>query len=128
MTYGHDDVIPVEINVESLRIQKQFWMETSDYTQAMMQELEDLDEVRAAALNKIVAQKQTVAWAYNKRVRNKSFEKGELVWKAILPLGSHLQGYGNGVRPGRTFYHSQSAWHGGIPIKEQGGSCTTTSS
>ncbi|CAL2239134.1 unnamed protein product [Prunus armeniaca] len=35
-----------------------------------------------------------VARAYNKRVRNKSFEEREVVWKAILLLGTHVAGYG----------------------------------
>ncbi|XP_034229479.1 uncharacterized protein LOC117638438 [Prunus dulcis] len=38
--------------------------------------------------------KQAVSRAYNKRVRDKSFEEGEIVWKAILPLGAHIAGYG----------------------------------
>ncbi|CAL2270038.1 unnamed protein product [Prunus armeniaca] len=41
------------------------------------------------------AQAQTaVSRAYNKRVKNKSFEEGEIVWKAVLPLGTHVAGYG----------------------------------
>ncbi|CAL9021349.1 unnamed protein product [Prunus brigantina] len=37
---------------------------------------------------------QAVSRAYNKRVKNKSFEEGEIVWKAVLPLGTHVAGYG----------------------------------
>ncbi|CAL9009182.1 unnamed protein product [Prunus brigantina] len=37
---------------------------------------------------------QAVSRAYNKRVKNKSFEEGEIVWKAVLPLGTHIAGYG----------------------------------
>ncbi|CAL2246874.1 unnamed protein product [Prunus armeniaca] len=39
-------------------------------------------------------EKQAVSRAYNKRVKNKSFEEGEIVWKAVLPLGTHVAGYG----------------------------------
>ncbi|CAL8999984.1 unnamed protein product [Prunus brigantina] len=45
-------------------------------------------------LNKLLAGKQAVSRAYNKRVKNKSFEEGEIVWKAVLPLGTHIAGYG----------------------------------
>ncbi|KAI5343382.1 hypothetical protein L3X38_011258 [Prunus dulcis] len=34
-----------------------------------------------------------VARAYNKRVRNKSFEEREIVWKVVLPLRTHVAGY-----------------------------------
>jgi hypothetical protein len=35
-----------------------------------------------------------VAKAYNKRVRGKSFQIGELVWKTILPLGTRDKRFG----------------------------------
>ena len=34
----------------------------------------------------IMIQKNKVVRAYNKRVRRKSFEEGELVWKVVLPI------------------------------------------
>ncbi|XP_038695475.1 uncharacterized protein LOC119992754 [Tripterygium wilfordii] len=57
-----------------------------DYTKAMMQNLLELDEIRLDALNRIEVQKTKIAKSYNKRVVVKSFEPGELVWKARLPL------------------------------------------
>ena len=33
-------------------------------------------------------QKNKVAQAYNKQVRRKSFEEGELIWKVVLLIGS----------------------------------------
>ena len=35
-----------------------------------------------------------VAKAYNKRVREKSFQIGDLVWKTILPLGTKNNKFG----------------------------------
>ncbi|CAL9020910.1 unnamed protein product [Prunus brigantina] len=55
----------------------------------MLLELEGPDTSRIDTLNKLLAGKQAVARAYNKRVRNKSFEEGEIVWQAVLPLGTH---------------------------------------
>ncbi|CAL2255975.1 unnamed protein product [Prunus armeniaca] len=65
-----------------------------DYAQAMLLELEGLDASRIDTLNKLLAGKHAVSRAYNKRVKNKSFEEGENVWKAVLPLGTHVAGYG----------------------------------
>ena len=53
-----------------------------------MMELEALDGNRLQALDHIMIQKNKVARAYNKRVKRKSFEEGELVWKVMLPIGS----------------------------------------
>ncbi|KAF7127623.1 hypothetical protein RHSIM_Rhsim11G0143600 [Rhododendron simsii] len=56
----------------------------TDYTQAMLIELENLDEVR---LYHMLVQKRKVARSYHKRVRRKSFSEGDLVWKAVFPWG-----------------------------------------
>ncbi|CAL2228365.1 unnamed protein product [Prunus armeniaca] len=94
LTYGHDAILPMEIAVQSLRIAHQHDLVGEDYSQAMLLELEGLDASRIDTLNKLLAGKQAVSRAYNKRVRNKSFEEGEIVWRAVLPLGTHVAGYG----------------------------------
>ncbi|XP_021834485.1 uncharacterized protein LOC110774258 [Prunus avium] len=94
LTYGHDAILPMEIAVQSIRIAQQHDLVGEDYSQAMWLEFEGLDTSRIGTLNKLLAGKQAVARAYNKRVRNKSFEEGEVVWKSVLPLGTHMAGYG----------------------------------
>jgi hypothetical protein len=39
-------------------------------------------------LEEIEKEKIKIAKAYNKRVMEKSFEDGDLLWKMILPLGT----------------------------------------
>ena len=58
-----------------------------EYSQAMRQELEDLEESRIDASNLLVAQKKIAERAYNQRVRQKTFGEGELVWQTVLPVG-----------------------------------------
>ena len=53
-----------------------------------MMELEALHGKRLQALDHIMIHKKKVAQAYNKRVKRKSFEEGELIWKVVLPIGS----------------------------------------
>ena len=79
LTYGHDAILPMEIAVQSLRIAHQHGLTGEDYSQAILLELEELDASRIDTLNKLLAGKQAVSRAYNKRVRNKSFEEGEIV-------------------------------------------------
>ena len=48
--------------------------------------MEDLTELRLWSLEKIKENKAKVARAYNKTVRPKEFQVGDLVWEAVFPL------------------------------------------
>src|ERR1044072_9369811 len=52
----------------------------------MGDELVNLDEERMLALDSLRRQKDRVAKAYNKRVKDKVFHVDDLVWKVILPM------------------------------------------
>ncbi|XP_024196443.1 uncharacterized protein LOC112199695 [Rosa chinensis] len=94
LMFGHDAVLPLEINVHSLRVQEQHHLIGEDYVQAMWQEREDLSGQRLAALDNLVMDKRRIARAYDKRTRGRSYKEGYLVWKAVLPLGEKLTGRG----------------------------------
>ncbi|XP_040364525.1 uncharacterized protein LOC121050040 [Rosa chinensis] len=84
----------LEVNVQSLRVQDQHHLIGEDYVQAMWREHEDLSDKRLEALDNLVMEKQRIARAYDKRTRGPSYKAGELVWKAIFPLGEKLTGRG----------------------------------
>ena len=65
LVYGHDAVLPVEVTVQSLRVARQNQLSHTDYEDAMMAEMDDLDEAQVAALNSIILQKQRVIKNYN---------------------------------------------------------------
>ena len=94
LVYGHDAVLPMEITVKSARLAYQNDLSPADYTQAMLVELEDLDDLRLKSYDHLMAQKLKVARAFDKRVRRKSFAEGDLVWKTIYPLGSKDSRFG----------------------------------
>jgi hypothetical protein len=56
------------------------------YENPMRDELVDLDEERLQALDVLIRQKERIAKAYNKKVKYKTFNLGDLVWKVILPM------------------------------------------
>ena len=60
----------------------------------MMDNIDDVSEWRMQALKEIEKDKLRVARAYNKKVKAKSFQVGELVWKTILPLGTKSNKFG----------------------------------
>ncbi|XP_073304603.1 uncharacterized protein [Primulina huaijiensis] len=74
--------------VPSMRVTRQNELSLEHYNEAKIMELEKLDEPRIQAYNALLLQKQKVARIYNKRVNKKSFHEGEIVWKAILSLGT----------------------------------------
>ncbi|XP_050217340.1 uncharacterized protein LOC126668171 [Mercurialis annua] len=94
LTYGHDAVLPMEVVVRSLRVAKQNHLTPEDYNETMMMELENLEEGRLQALNNMIIQKKKVSRSYNKKVRPKTFQEDELVWKLILPPGTKDREYG----------------------------------
>jgi hypothetical protein len=55
---------------------------------SMMDEVDDLLEKCLEAMREIEKNKVKIAKVYNKRVQEKSFQIGDMVWKTILPLGS----------------------------------------
>ena len=59
-----------------------------------MMELESEDDRRIQAFNYMLIKKNKVAWTYNKRIKRKSFEVEELIWKIILPIGSKDKEFG----------------------------------
>ena len=60
----------------------------------MGDELEDLVCHRLRALEAIEVNKARVANYYDKKVKVKRFNEGELVWKLVLPIGSKDNKYG----------------------------------
>ena len=60
----------------------------------MMDNIDEVTDKRTKALKEIEKDKFRVARAYNKKVKDKSFQVGDLVWKTILPLGMKSNKFG----------------------------------
>ncbi|KAK2979952.1 hypothetical protein RJ640_017967 [Escallonia rubra] len=57
LTYGYDPVLPMEITVKSFRVAMQNSLPVTEYNEAMAIELEELDDHRLDALDRLHAQK-----------------------------------------------------------------------
>jgi hypothetical protein len=55
-----------------------------DYHNLMLNSLDEVSDERVKALGEIERDNLRVAKAYNKRVKEKSFYVGDLVWKTIF--------------------------------------------
>jgi hypothetical protein len=58
------------------------------YHNLMFDKIDEVSDERVKALGEIERDKLRVARAYNKRVKEKSFQAGDLIWKTILPIRS----------------------------------------
>jgi hypothetical protein len=94
LVYGNHAVLPWEIPSDSTRVVLQKDLSSKDYSVLMMDELEDLHMIRLRALENIEKNKLWVAKYYNKKVKAKQFAEGDLVWKALLLIGTKYNEFG----------------------------------
>jgi hypothetical protein len=67
---------------------------TEEYDTLMNDNIKDLTKLTLLSLERIKENKAKVARAYNKKVKLKEFQVGDLVWEAVLPLGTKDAAYG----------------------------------
>jgi hypothetical protein len=91
--YGQEAVLPWEITAGSRRIEFQNDLTAEEYAALMNDNIEDLTELRLLSLKKIKVNKAKVACAYNKKVKLKEFQVGDL-W------GLRMQRMANGLQTG----------------------------
>ncbi|KAK1683335.1 hypothetical protein QYE76_044183 [Lolium multiflorum] len=91
LVYGQEAVLPWEVKDQGGSRQNDLTAE--DYAALISDSIEDATELRLWSLEKIKENKAKVARAYNKKVKPKEFQVGDLVWEAH-PLGTRDKEYG----------------------------------
>ena len=94
LAYGQEAVLPVEVNLDACKLAKQNDIFTIDYYNLMMNNIYEVTNNRMKALKEIEKDKLWVARAYNKKVKDKSFQVVDLVWNTILSLGMKSNKFG----------------------------------
>jgi hypothetical protein len=94
LTFGNDVVLPAEICVQSTRVQRQHEIPVDHNWNMVLDELVDLDEERLKALDILMRQKERITKFYNKKVKSKTFDINDLVWKFILPMDKRNKALG----------------------------------
>jgi hypothetical protein len=94
LVYGHEAILPWEIMASSRRVEFQNNLTAEEYAALMNDNIEDLTELRLWSLERIKENKAKVARTYNKKVKLKEFQVRDLVWEAVLPLGTNDATYG----------------------------------
>ena len=66
-------MLPVEVNLDAYRLAKQNDLSAVMYHDLMMDNIDEVTNVRLKALKEIEKDKVRVAKAYNKKIKSKSF-------------------------------------------------------
>ena len=85
LVYGSEAVLPLEIQLPSLRIATQL-TSPDENAKIRLAELEALDEKRLAVQQRLEIYQAQVAGAFNKKVRFRSFKIGDLVLTVRRPV------------------------------------------
>jgi hypothetical protein len=88
LVYGQEAVLHVEISLNAVRFAKQNDLTVGDYYNSMIDNIDEVSDKRMTTLGDIEKENIMVAKAYNKKVKAKSFQVGDLVWKTVLLLRS----------------------------------------
>ena len=80
LTYGTEAVIPVEVGLTSLR--REFF-DVQNNDDQLKQNLDFLDEVKDQAAQRMAKYQQKIAEYYNRRVKLKKFNIGDLVLRKV---------------------------------------------
>jgi hypothetical protein len=94
LVYGHEVVLPWEITADSRCVEFQNDLTAEEHVALMNDNVEDLTKLRLWSLEKIKENKAKLAHTYNKKVKLKEFQVGNLVWEAVFPLGAKDSAYG----------------------------------
>lgn len=78
--FRHDVVLPTEIWLPSVKIQRQNKIPYGHLWNTMMNELVDLDEEILLILDALMRKKKIIAKTYNKKVKFKVFYIEDYVW------------------------------------------------
>ena len=108
LVYGVEAVLPLERQIPSLRIAIQEGLTEDENARLRLEELESLDEKRLEAQQRLECYQARISRAFNKRVRPRSFQVGDLVLAVRRPI----------IITHKTGNKFTSKWDGPYVVKE----------
>ncbi|OMO57947.1 Integrase, catalytic core [Corchorus capsularis] len=85
LVYGMEAVVPIEVEIPSLKIYRELRLEEDEWIQERIDQLNLIDEKRVTAICHGQLYQRRMERAYNKKVRPRQFKEGDLVLKRIFP-------------------------------------------
>ncbi|KAA3487092.1 RNA-directed DNA polymerase (Reverse transcriptase) [Gossypium australe] len=114
LVYGMEAVLPIEVEIPSLRVLSEVKLDEAKWIQARYDQLNLIEEKRLRAIHHDQMYQRRMMQAYDKKVRPREFHEGDLVLKKILPIQKDYRGKWmlNWEGP----YVVQKAFSGGVLI------------
>jgi len=113
LVFGSEAVLPLEIQLPSLRVAMQF-TDPNENAQVRFAELEALDERRLMTQQRLEIYQAQMAGAFNKRVKFHPFDVGDLVLTIRRPIVINRKTQGICVQMGRPICSHQDLSKRGI--------------
>ncbi|PHT26362.1 hypothetical protein CQW23_34022 [Capsicum baccatum] len=85
LVYGTEAVIPAEVEIPSLRVIVEAEIDDDEWVKTRLEYLNLIEEKRLTSVCHGQLYQRRMARAYNKKVRPRNFEVGQLVLRRILP-------------------------------------------
>ena len=92
LVYGMEAVLPVEIEIGSLRVALEHQISKTEWAQSRYDQLSLLDERILRTTDHVQAYQRKMTRAFGKRVKPRRFQKGDLVLKVLRGLINDLRG------------------------------------
>ena len=90
--YGMEAVLPVEIEMGSLRVTLEQQISKTEWAQSHFDQLSLLDERRLRAVDHVQAYQRKMAHAFKKRVKPRPLQRGDLVLRILRGLAGDHRG------------------------------------
>ena len=92
LVYGMESVLPIEVEIPSLWVLAETKLNEAEWVQARYEQLNLIEEKRLNAICHGQMHQKRMIRAYNKKIRPREFQEGELVLKKILPFQKDSRG------------------------------------
>ena len=92
LVYGTESVLPIEIEMGSLRVTLEQQIFETEWAQSRFDQLSLLDERRLRAADHVQAYQRKMTRAFKKRVKPRPLERGDLVLRILRGLAGDLRG------------------------------------
>ena len=92
LVYGMEVVLPVEVEIPSLRVLLDVKLDEAEWIRTRFNELSLIEERRLAAVCHGQLYQRRMKRAFDQKVRPRSYQIGDLVLKRILPPGTDNRG------------------------------------
>ncbi|RDY06381.1 Gypsy retrotransposon integrase-like protein 1, partial [Mucuna pruriens] len=85
LVYGTEAILPIEVEIPSLRVLAEVELDEAEWVQQRLDQLNLIEEKRLTALCHGQLYQQRIKRAFDKKVKPRVFQKGDMVLKKVLP-------------------------------------------